>query len=102
MLGFIANLWKKRKVNRTQSAVLGDCDETLMCLPSDTAAWIVAKFNEMTGALDAKSQELKIAQRRILLLSHALDEVVEASRPYVSGGGVAKKVFSIASNAVKV
>lgn len=58
MFGFLSNLWKKRKVNRTQSVVLGDFDETLMCLPSDTAAWVVAKFNELTGALDARTQEL--------------------------------------------
>lgn len=102
MLGFLSNLWKKRKVNRTQSAVLGDCDEMLMCLPSDTAAWVVAKFNEMTGALDVREQELKIARRRILVLSQALDEVTEAIRPFVSDGGVYRKVFNTASAALKV
>ena len=102
MFAFISNLWKKRKVNRTQSAVLGDCDEMLMCLPSDTAAWVVAKFNELTGALEAKSQELKIAQKRILVLSQTLDEVVEAARPYVTAGGVARRVFNLASAALKV
>jgi hypothetical protein len=102
MLGFISRLWKKRKVNRTQSAVLGDCDETLMCLPSDTAAWVVAKFNELTGALNAKEQELKIARRRILVLSQTLDEIMEAARPFVVDGGVARKAFSLASAALKV
>ena len=102
MFGFIGNLWKKRKVNRTQSRVLGDSDEILMCLPSDTAAWVVAKFNELTGALDAKEQELKIAQKRILVLSKALDEVVEAARPFVADGGAARRVFNLASTALKV
>ena len=102
MFGFIANLWKKRKVNRTQSAVLGDCDETLMCLPSDTAAWVVAKFNEMTAAAEAKDAELDVARRRILRLSHALDEVTEAVRPYVSELGLAKRVFAISTGASKV
>lgn len=102
MFGFLSNLWKKRKVNRTQSVVLGDYEETLMCLPSDTAAWVVAKFNEMTGALDAKEQELRIAQKRILRLSHALDEAIEAVRPYVADSGLAKKVFGIATAASKV
>lgn len=102
MFGFISNLWKKRNVNRTQSRVLGDSDEILMCLPSDTAAWVVAKFNELTGALDAKEQELRIARRRILVLSQALDEVTEAIRPFVSDGGVYRKVFNTASTALKV
>ena len=102
MFGFISSLWKKRRVNRTQSAVLGDCDEMLMCLPSDTAAWVVAKFNELTGALGAREQELRIAQKRILALSHALDGVVEAARPYVAAGGVARRVFNLASEALKV
>lgn len=102
MIGFLSSLWKKRKVNRTQSAVLGDCDETLMCLPSDTAAWVVAKFNELTGAVDAKEQELKIARRRILVLSQALDEITEAARPFVADGGMARKVFNLASTALKV
>ena len=102
MFGFIANLWKKRKVNRTQSAVLGDCDEMLMCLPSDTAAWVVAKFNELTGAIQAKDAELEISRKRILLLSHALDEVTEAVRPYVSEIGLARKVFSISTKSAKV
>lgn len=102
MFGFIGNLWKKRKVNKTQSRVLGDSDEVLMCLPSDTAAWVVAKFNEMTGALDARGQELKIAQKRILVLSQALDEITEAVRPFVADGGVARRVFNLASAALKV
>ena len=102
MFGFISRLWKKRNVNRTQAAVLGDSDETLMCLPSDTAAWVVAKFNELTGALDAKEQELKMARRRILVLSQALDEVTEAIRPFVPDGGVYRKVFNTASAALKV
>lgn len=102
MIGFLTRLWKKRKVNRTQSVVLGDYDETLMCLPSDTAAWVVAKINELTGALTAREQELKIARKRILALSQALDEVVEAARPYVASGGVARKVFNLASTALKV
>lgn len=102
MLGLISNIWKKRKVNRTQSAVLGDCDETLMCLPSDTAAWVVAKFNEMTATINAKDAELSLARRRILALSHALDEVTEAARPYVAEVGVARKVFNIATTALKV
>ena len=102
MLGFLGSLWKKRKVNRTQSAVLGDCDEMLMCLPSDTAAWVVAKFNELTGSIAAKDAELEIARKRILILSHALDEVTEAVRPYVSEVGVARRVFAISTGASKV
>lgn len=102
MLGFLGSLWKKRKVNRTQSAVLGDCDEMLMCLPSDTAAWVVAKFNEMGASIQAKNAELDLSRKRILLLSHALDEVTEAVRPYVPDLGLAKKVFSISTNAVRV
>ena len=102
MLGFLGSLWKKRKVNRTQSAVLGDCDEMLMCLPSDTAAWVVAKFNELTGSIAAKDAELEIARKRILILSHALDEVTEAVRPYVSEVGVARRVFAISMGASKV
>ena len=102
MLRLIARLWKKRKVNRTQSVVLGDCDETLMCLPSDTAAWVVAKFNEMTAAANAKEAELRLARSRILQLSHALDGITEAVRPYVSNGGLARKVFTMASTAMKV
>ena len=72
MFGFMWNLWKKRKVNRTQSRVLGDSDEIL------------------------------IAQKRILVLSQTLDEVVEAARPYVAAGGVARRVFNMASEALKV
>ena len=102
MLGFLSNLWKKRKVNRTQSAVLGDYDEMLMCLPSDTAAWVVAKFNELVASNQAKDAELEISRKRILLLSHALDEVTEAVRPYVPDLGLAKKVFSISTKSVKV
>lgn len=102
MLGFLGSLWKKRKVNRTQSAVLGDCDEMLMCLPSDTAAWVVAKFNELTGSIAAKDAELEIARKRILILSHALDEVTEAVRPYVAEVGVARRVFAISTGASKV
>ena len=102
MLGFISNLWKKRKVNRTQSAVLGDFDETLMCLPSDTAAWVVAKFNEMTASIEAKDAELAMAKRRILVLSGALDKVVDTVRPYVAELGVARKVFTVAGDAIKV
>lgn len=103
MLGFLGRLWKKRKVNRTQSAVLGDCDETLMCLPSDTAAWVVAKFNELTGALDAKEQELKMSQRRVRTLTYTLGEIVEAVRPFVAdGGGAHRKVFNLASAVLKV
>lgn len=102
MLGFLGSLWKKRKVNRTQSAVLGDYDEMLMCLPSDTAAWVVAKFNELTGSIAAKDAELEIARKRILILSHALDEVTEAVRPYVSEVGVARRVFAISTGASKV
>jgi len=99
MFGF---LWKKRKVNRTQSAVLGDCDEMLMCLPSDTAAWVVAKFNELTASLEAKDAELSISRKRVLTLSHALDEITETSRPYVADTPVARKVFTIATEAMKV
>lgn len=102
MFGFITNLWKKRNVNRTQSRVLGDSDETLMCLPSDTAAWVVAKFNELTASITSKEQELKIARRRILVLSQALSEITEAVRPYVTDGGVYRRIFNMASNAVKV
>lgn len=102
MFGFLTNFWKKRKVNRTQSAVLGDCDETLMCLPSDTAAWVVAKFNEMTASLEAKDAELSLARRRIVVLSGALDKVVEAVRPYVADAPLARKVFNVASAALKV
>ena len=102
MLGFLGSLWKKRKVNRTQSAVLGDCDEMLMCLPSDTAAWVVAKFNEMTAAIEAKDAELEISRRRILKLSHALDEVTDAVRPYVAEVGIARRVFAISTGASKV
>lgn len=102
MLGFLSSLWKKRKVNRTQSRVLGDSDEILMCLPSDTAAWVVAKFNELTASVELKEQELKIARRRILVLSQALDEVTEAIRPFVPDGGVYRKVFNTASAALKV
>ena len=102
MLGFISRLWKKRKVNRTQSAVLGDFDETLMCLPSDTAAWVVAKFNELTGALTAKEQELKMSQRRVQALMYALGEITDAVRPYVTCGGTYRKIFNLASTATKV
>ena len=102
MFGFISNLWKKRKANRTQSAVLGDCDETLMCLPSDTAAWVVAKFNEMTASIEAKDAELAIARSRILRLSHAVDRITDAVRPYVADVGLARKVFGLASDAAKV
>lgn len=102
MLWFLGSLWKKRKVNRTQSAVLGDCDEMLMCLPSDTAAWVVAKFNELTGSIAAKDAEIEIARKRILILSHALDEVTEAVRPYVSEVGVARRVFTISTGASRV
>lgn len=100
MFGF--NLWKKRKINRTQSAVLGDYDETLMCLPSDTAAWVVAKFNELTATINAKDVELGISRKRVLALSNALDNVREAARPYVSEIPVARKVFNIADAAMKV
>lgn len=99
MFGF---LWKKRKVNRTQSAVLGDYDETLMCLPSDTAAWVVAKFNEMTSAINAKDAEAGILRSRVLKLSHAIDEITEAVRPYVADLAIAKRVFTIATDAAKV
>lgn len=102
MIGMLANLWKKRKVNRTQSRVLGDSDEVLMCLPSDTAAWVVAKFNELTASVESKEQELKIARRRILVLSQALSEVTEAVRPFVVEGGVCRRVFNTASAALKV
>ena len=102
MFGFITSLWKKRKVNRTQSAVLGDCDEMLMCLPSDTAAWVVAKFNEMAAAAKAKDAELEVSRRQILKLSHALDEVTKAVRPYVAEVGVARRVFAISTGALKV
>ena len=102
MFGFLTSLWKKRKVNRTQSAVLGDCDETLMCLPSDTAAWVVAKFNELTAELQAKDAELSMSRRRILVLSGALDKIVEAVRPYVAEVGIARRVFNIASAMKKV
>ena len=102
MFGFLTGLWKKRKVNRTQSAVLGDCDEMLMCLPSDTAAWVVAKFNEMTASLEAKDAELSLSRRRVLVLSGALDKVTEAVRPYVAENGLARKVFNIAAAAAKV
>lgn len=102
MFGFLSNLWKKRKVNRTQSAVLGDCDETLMCLPSDTAAWVVAKFNELTGAVQAKDAEISILRRRVLALSGALDRIVETTRPYVANAPLARKVFTTATEALKV
>lgn len=102
MFGFISNLWKKRKVNRTQSAVLGDCDEMLMCLPSDTAAWVVAKFNELAATIQEKDAELSMARRRILALSGGLDRVTEAVRPYVMEGGLARRVFNLATEASKV
>lgn len=102
MLGFISRIWKKRKVNRTQSAVLGDCDETLMCLPSDTAAWVVKKFNEMTASAEAKDAEIGLLRKRVLRLSWALDEVTEAVRPYVFDTPVARRVFDIATKAAKV
>lgn len=102
MFGFIANLWKKRKVNRTQSAVLGDCDEMLMCLPSDTAAWVVAKFNELTGAIQAKDAEIAISRKRVLVLSGALDRITETVRPYVADTPLARKVFTTATEALKV
>ena len=102
MLGFISNLWKKRKVNRTQSAVLGDCDEMLMCLPSDTAAWVVAKFNELTGAIQAKDAEIAISRKRVLVLSGALDRIAETARPYVADAPFARKVFTTATEALKV
>lgn len=102
MFGFIANLWKKRKVNRTQSAVLGDCDEMLMCLPSDTAAWVVAKFNEMTAAIEAKDAEIAVSRRRVLALSGALDRITETVRPYVADAPLARKVFTTATEALKV
>ena len=102
MLGFLSSLWKKRKVNRTQSAVLGDSDEMLMCLPSDTAAWVVAKFNELTGTIAAKDAELEIARKRILILSHAIDQITEAVRPYVAEQYFAKQIFAIATKASKV
>ena len=102
MFGFIANLWKKRKVNRTQSAVLGDCDETLMCLPSDTAAWVVAKFNEMTAAIKAKDAEIALSRKRVLALSGVLDRIAEATRPYVADVPLARRVFTIAAEALKV
>lgn len=102
MFGFISNIWKKRKVNRTQSAVLGDCDETLMCLPSDTAAWVVAKFNELTGAIQAKDAELAISRKRVLALSGALDRITEMVRPYVADAPLARKVFTTATEALKV
>lgn len=102
MFGFISNFWKKRKVNRTQAVVLGDSDETLMCLPSDTAAWVVAKFNELRASNAAKDSEIEILRKRVLWLSHALDEVVDTVRPYVAELGVARQVFTIASKASKV
>ena len=103
MLGFLGRLWKKRKVNRTQSVVLGDYEETLMCLPSDTAAWVVAKFNELTGALAAREQELKISQKRVRALTCALGEIEDAVRPFVAdGGGAHRRVFNLASAALKV
>lgn len=102
MFGFIANLWKKRKVNRTQSVVLGDCDETLMCLPSDTAAWVVAKFNELTGTIQAKDAEISILRKRVLTLSGALDKIVDTTRPYVADVPLARKVFTTATEALKV
>lgn len=102
MFGFISSLWKKRKVNRTQSAVLGDCDETLMCLPSDTAAWVVAKFNELTAANQAKEQELQIARKRIRVLTYALGDIRDAVRPYVAEIPIVRKVFTIASDVAKV
>jgi len=102
MFGFIANLWKKRKVNRTQSAVLGDCDEMLMCLPSDTAAWVVAKFNELTGTVQAKDAELAISRKRVLALSGALDRITEMVRPYVADVPLARKVFMATTEALKV
>lgn len=102
MFGFISNLWKKRKVNRTQSAVLGDCDETLMCLPSDTAAWVVAKFNELTGTTQAKDAEIAISRKRVLALSGALDKITETVRPYVADAPLARKVFTIATEALKI
>lgn len=102
MFGFLGSLWKKRKVNRTQSAVLGDCDETLMCLPSDTAAWVVRKFNEMAAAAESKDAEIGLLRKRVLKLSHALDEAKEAARPYVAELGVARRVFDIAAKASKV
>lgn len=99
MFGFISRLWKKRKVNRTQSAVLGDCDETLMCLPSDTAAWVVAKFNELTATIQEKDAELPMSRRRVLVLSGVLDKITEAVRPYVAENGLARKVFNLATAA---
>ena len=102
MFGFIANLWKKRKVNRTQSAVLGDCDEMLMCLPSDTAAWVVAKFNEMEASINAKNAEIALSRKRVLALSGVLDRIVEAMRPYVADVPLARRVFTIATEALKV
>ena len=44
MPGFMPKLWKKRKVNSTQSTVLGDCDETLKRLPIGTTSWASSKF----------------------------------------------------------
>ena len=102
MLGFISNLWKKRKVNRTQSAVLGDCDEMLMCLPSDTAAWVVAKFNKLTGTIQAKDAEIAISRRRVLALSGVLDQITEMVRPYVTDTPIARKVFTVANEVLKV
>lgn len=99
MFGF---LWKKRKVNRTQPAVLGDLDETLMCLPSDTAAWVVKKFNETTASLESKDAELELLRSRVIRLTHALDRVTETARPYVAELGLARKVFTIATEASKV
>jgi len=97
MIGFITNLWKKRKINRTQSAVLGHCDETLMCLPSDTAAWVVAKFNELTAANQAKEQELQMSRKRVRALTYTVNDITEAVRPYVKDVPVARRVFQIAS-----
>ena len=102
MFGFISRMWKKRNVNRTQAAVLGDSDETLMCLPSDTAAWVVAKVNALTASNAEKDSEIQILRKRVLRLSHSLDEIVESVRPYVAELGVARQVFTIASKASKV
>lgn len=46
---------------------------------------------------------MKIAQRRIRALTGALDEITEAVRPFVAdGGGAHRRVFNLASAALKV
>lgn len=102
MIGFLSRLWKKRNVNRTQARVLGDSDEVLMCLPSDTAEWVVAKFNELMATIQERDAELSMSRRRVLALSGALDRVTEAVRPYVAESALARRVFDAATAATKV